>query len=113
MDSYKFIYSSTHPTKLLFGAAGNSYDLVPKFIRISDSSYTYQSYKGRWTVLTGRNCSSSHCYDHDFPGTPFVTDRELGHMTCLGQWCVNGGDACHFQTGSASALVLRLLLPTL
>ena len=37
-DSYKFIYSSTHPTKLLFGAEGNSYDLVPKFIRISDRS---------------------------------------------------------------------------
>lgn len=52
-----------------------------------------------WTKLF------SHRYDHDFPGTPFLTDHELGHMTWLVQWCVNGGDTRRIQTGSSSALV--------
>ena len=36
---------------------------------------------------------------------PLLTDHDLGCVTCLGQWRVNGGDAGRVQTRSSSALV--------
>lgn len=36
---------------------------------------------------------------------PRLTDHDLGCVTCLGQWRVNGGDADRVQTRSSSALV--------